>query len=115
MAFRTFRARRASLSVLRGGVAALAISAAPGSLAAQSYYDGETLVIGGGAAPRGSVIVDMGALDAVDGFAAPSATPSRPGGRIVLTPPKAAAPSAPARAQATAPASPAPQRAAPAP
>jgi len=94
MDFRSSRARRASpflltRALLLGGVAALALTAALShGVAAQSYYDGETLVIGGGAAQRGSVSVDMGALDAIDGpYTAPATTPSRPGGRIVLTPP----------------------------
>ncbi|HEU0071855.1 MAG TPA: hypothetical protein VFS04_11200, partial [Alphaproteobacteria bacterium] len=123
MASRILRARRASVSLLLCGVASLALNAAASSeTAAQSYYDGETVVIGGGNAPRGSVTVDMGALDAVDGgYNAPSsAQPSRPNGRIVLTPPKATngsakAPAATPRATAAAPAAPAPQRAAPAP
>ena len=129
MDFRSFRARRASpvplmRALLLGGVASLALTAALNhGAAAQSYYDGETLVIGGGAAQRGSVTVDMGALDAIDGSYAPPATmPSRPGGRIVLTPPsgqsgvpRAAAPqrAAPATASRPAPAAkPAPSRAA---
>jgi len=113
MDFRSLRARRASLLV--GGVAALVFSSSLTSpLAAQSFYDGETLVIGGGAAPRGSVTVDMGALDAIDGFSPPAAMPSRPGGRIVLTPPGASAPARPAAAR-PATAAPAPVRPAPAP
>jgi len=102
-------------ALLLGGVAALALTAALNhGAAAQSYYDGETLVIGGGAAQRGSVTVDMGALDAIDGsYAPPASVPSRPGGRIVLTPPsgqsgvpRAAAPqrTAPATASRPAPA-----------
>jgi outer membrane protein OmpA-like peptidoglycan-associated protein len=112
MDFRSFRARRASpvlfmRALLLGGVASLALTAALNhGAAAQSYYDGETLVIGGGAAQRGSVTVDMGALDAIDGsYTPPASMPSRPGGRIVLTPPSG---------QSGVPRAAAPQRAAPA-